>query len=63
MVADTKLEENKEVSEREKLKGGGDTTEAGETNKRAEETSNCTKSLDTTGKSAVCGGKDPRLNN
>jgi hypothetical protein len=62
MVADTKLEEN-EVSEREKLKGGGDTTEAGGTNKRAEETGNCTKSLDTTRKSAVCGGKDPRLDN
>jgi hypothetical protein len=45
------------------LKGGGDITEAGGTNKRAEEIGNCTKSLDTTGKSAVCEGKDPRLDN
>jgi hypothetical protein len=63
MVADTKLKENKEVSERKKLKGEGKITKAGETNKRAEETGNCTKSLDTIGKSAVCESKDPKLDN
>jgi hypothetical protein len=62
MVADIKLEENK-VSEREKLKGRGETIEVGGINKRVEETSNCTKSLNTTRKSAVCGGKDPKLDN
>jgi hypothetical protein len=35
----------------------------GEINKKAEETGNCTKLLDTTRKCAVCGNKDPRLNN
>jgi hypothetical protein len=63
MVADTKPKENKKVFERKKLKGGRETMEVGETNKKVEKTSNYTKSLDTTGKNAVCGGKDPRLDN
>jgi hypothetical protein len=45
------------------LKKGGEITEVRGTNTRAEETGNYTKSLETTGKSAVCGGKDSRLNN
>jgi hypothetical protein len=45
------------------LKEREETTEAGEINKRGEETGNCTKSLDTTRKSAICGNKDPRLDN
>jgi hypothetical protein len=45
------------------LKGRGEITEVEGTNKRVEEIGNCTKSLDTIGKSAVCGGKDPRLDN
>jgi hypothetical protein len=45
------------------LKERRETTEARGTNKRAEETGNCTKSLDITGKSAVCESKDSRLDN
>jgi hypothetical protein len=37
--------------------------EVGKINTRAEKTGNYTKSLETTGKSAVCGGKDSRLDN
>jgi hypothetical protein len=63
MLTDTKPEENNEVSKRVKLKEKRETTEAGKINKKAEKTGNCTKSLETIRKSAICRNKDFRLNN
>jgi hypothetical protein len=63
MIIDTKLEENKEVSEREKLKWGKETKKQEKQRKRVEETGNCTKSLEITKKSAIYRDKDSRLNN
>jgi hypothetical protein len=58
-----KPEENKEVSERVKFKGREEIMKVGKINTRAEKTGNYTKSLETIGKSAVCGDKDSKLDN